>query len=52
MDEHSKIEELICNLAFFYKGSASFDWLERQTIPKLMSLNKQAQKINKTMQSK
>lgn len=49
MDEDSKIEELICNLAYFYKGSASFDWLESQTIPKLIYLNKQAEKINKRM---
>lgn len=52
MDEDSKIEELICNLAYFYKGSASFDWLESQPIPKLIRLNKQAEKINKRQQPK
>lgn len=50
MDEDSKLEALICNLAYFYKGSASFEWLENQTLPKLLSLNEQAVKINKQLQ--
>jgi len=47
-----KTDELICNLAFFYKGSASFDWLESQPISKLIKLQKEAEKINKQMQPK
>lgn len=52
MDEDSKLDELICSLAYFYKGSASFEWLESQTIPKLLNLHKQAEKLNKQMQPK
>ena len=50
MDENSKLESLICNLAYFYKGSASMDWLESQPIPKLIRLQKEAEKINKQLE--
>lgn len=43
---------MICNLAFFYKGAASFEWLENQTLPKLLKLQREAEKINKAMQPK
>jgi len=46
------IESLICDLAFFYKGSASFDWLESQPFIKLMRLNDEAIKINDKMKPK
>tara|TARA_R110000796_G_scaffold218617_1_gene334535 strand:- start:317 stop:502 length:186 start_codon:yes stop_codon:yes gene_type:complete len=46
------IESLICNLAYFYKGSASFEWLETQSFTKLMRLNDEAVKINEKMQPK
>jgi hypothetical protein len=54
LDEDSKIkiDKIICRLAHFYKGAASFDWLESQPISKLIYLNKQAQQINKEMQPK
>jgi len=50
MDEDLGVFRLICNLAYFYKGAASFEWLENQTVPKLIEMNKQAEKINKAMQ--
>jgi hypothetical protein len=50
MDEDSRLESLICNLAYFYKGSASFEWLENQPIPKLLKLQKEAEKINKQLE--
>ena len=40
------LDEFICNLALFYKGAASFEWLEIQPISKLIMLQKQAEKIN------
>jgi len=52
LDENSKLESLICNLAFFYKGAASFEWLESLPIPKLLRLNEEASKINEAMKSK
>jgi hypothetical protein len=45
VDENSQLESIICNLAYFYKGSASIDWLELQPIPKLLRLQKEAEKI-------
>ena len=52
MDEDFKLEleSLICNLAYFFKGSASMDWLESQPIPKLLRLQKEAEKINKQLE--
>jgi hypothetical protein len=50
LDEDSKLETIICNLAYFYKGSASMDWLESQSIPKLLRLQKEAEKINKQLE--
>jgi hypothetical protein len=50
VDEDFKLESLICNLAYFFKGSASMDWLESQPIPKLLRLQKEAQKINKQLE--
>lgn len=41
------IESIICNLGYFYKGSASFEWLELQPITKILRLQKEAEKINK-----
>jgi hypothetical protein len=52
LDEDSKLESIIASLAFFYKGSASFEWLENQPISKLIRLQKEAEKINKQMQPK
>lgn len=52
MDENLRLESIISDLAYFYKGAASFDWLESQPIPKLIRLNKEAQRINKQMQPK
>tara|TARA_R110000744_G_C18970433_1_gene518040 strand:- start:82 stop:246 length:165 start_codon:yes stop_codon:yes gene_type:complete len=52
LDEDSKLEGLICNLAYFYKGSASFEYLESLPIPKLLRLNKEANKINESMKPK
>jgi hypothetical protein len=46
-----KIERLICNLAYFYKGSASFQWLESQPIPKLLLIQEEAIKIAKQIKS-
>jgi len=43
---------LICNLAHFYKGAASFEWLENQPITKLTRISKEASKINKATQPK
>ncbi len=43
---HYPLDELICNLALFYKGSASFEWLENQSITKLLILQCEAVKIN------
>ncbi len=39
------LDELVCTLALFYKGSASFEWLENQPLSKLLLLQKQANKI-------
>lgn len=49
---HNKvsIESIICNLGYFYKGSASFDWLESQPITKILRLQKEAEKINKQLE--
>ena len=46
---HNKvsIESIICNVGYFYKGSASFEWLELQPITKILRLQKEAEKINK-----
>ena len=52
MDEISELDSLICNLAHFYKGSASFEWLEKQPMSKMVRLSKEASKINKAMQPK
>ncbi len=41
------IESIICNVGYFYKGSASFEWLELQPITKILRLQKEAEKINK-----
>jgi hypothetical protein len=41
------IESIICNIGYFYKGSASFEWLELQPITKILRLQKEAEKINK-----
>ena len=43
---NERLNELICNLALFYKGSASFEWLETQPITKLLILQREAVKIN------
>lgn len=49
---HNKvsIESIICNLGYFYKGSASFEWLELQPITKILRLQKEAEKINKQLE--
>jgi hypothetical protein len=47
--EVTKIDDIICSLAIFYKGAASFEWLENQTLSKIMSLQEQANKINKEL---
>jgi hypothetical protein len=52
LDEISELDSLICNLAHFYKGSASFEWLEKQPMSKMVRLSKEASKINKAMQPK
>jgi hypothetical protein len=38
---------LICSLAYFYKGAASFEWLENQTLDRLLQIHKEAEKIKK-----
>lgn len=43
---NDNLDQLICSLALFYKGAASFEWLENQPIPKLLMIQKQAGKIN------
>ena len=47
MAEEQELEENICNLAHFFKGSASFEWLESQPLSKIFRLIKQANKIIK-----
>lgn len=42
-----ELDSLICSLARFYKGAASFEWLENQPISRLLILNKEAHKIIK-----
>jgi len=44
--DHYPLNELICSLALFYKGAASFQWLEEQPITKLLILQDEAVKIN------
>ena len=44
--DHYPLDELICNLALFYKGSASFEYLEKQPITKLLILEREATRIN------
>jgi hypothetical protein len=53
MDEDilTKIERLICNLAYFYQGGATFAWLESEPIPKLLRIQQEAVKINKSLNS-
>jgi hypothetical protein len=50
---HNKvsIESIICNLGYFYKGAASFEWLELQPITKILRLQKEAEKINKQLEN-
>jgi hypothetical protein len=50
-DFEIKINNLICHLAFFYKGAASFEWLEKQSYPRLLEINKETKKINKAIKS-
>jgi hypothetical protein len=52
LDEDDKLDSVICELAYFYKGAASFEWLESQTIPKLLHLHEEALKINEQMKPK
>ncbi len=40
------LEELICNIAYFFKGSVQMEWLEKQPISKLLRLQTHASKIN------
>lgn len=49
-DNNVSIESIICNLGYFYKGSASFEWLELQPITKILRLQKEAEKINKQLE--
>jgi hypothetical protein len=51
LDENAQLD-IIANLAYFYKGSGSFEWLESQPTSKLIRLLKEAEKINKKMQPK
>jgi hypothetical protein len=42
-----KLQNFICEIALFYKGSASMEWLEKQSLSKLKSLYDNAVRINK-----
>ena len=47
MDGNAKIDRLLSELAYFYKGAASFEWLEDQPLPKLFRLKEEAVRIQK-----
>jgi hypothetical protein len=49
LDERTKIDAILCNLAYFYKGAASFEWLENQPLSRLITLNEEASKIAKEL---
>jgi hypothetical protein len=52
LEQIDKIDSLICYLAYFYKGSASFEYLESQPLSKVFRLGKEAEKISKAMKVK
>jgi hypothetical protein len=47
VDEPTKLDNSICDIAYFYQGSATFEWLENQPLSKIKMLADNASRIIK-----
>jgi hypothetical protein len=47
VDEPTKLDNILCDIAYFYQGAFSFEWLENQTLSKIKMLADNANRIIK-----
>jgi hypothetical protein len=47
VDEPTKLDNILCDIAYFYQGASSFEWLENQTLSKIKMLADNANRIIK-----